>query len=80
MRMMKEIPISSQGPKGGNAHFLEDAERNAAYSGMFKLGCFLFIDPGSGGIWKFERCPDNPRGKWVEQRVTDVYLCKSMQS
>ena len=38
--MLNEIPISRQGPKGGNAQFLQDAERNAAYLGKFKPVCF----------------------------------------
>ena len=33
MEMMIEIPISSRGPKGGNALFLRDAERCAAFFG-----------------------------------------------
>ena len=33
---MDEIPTSSQGPKGGDAQFLQDAERHAAYFGMSK--------------------------------------------
>ena len=35
MGMTNEIPISSQGPKGGNAQVLQDAERSAAYFGKY---------------------------------------------
>ena len=41
MEMMNEIPISSQGPKGGKARILQDAERNAAYFGKFKPRYFI---------------------------------------
>ena len=38
MRMMNEIPISSKGPKEGNALFLQDAERNATDFGRSNPG------------------------------------------
>ena len=41
MGMLNDIPICSLGPKGGNAQFLQDAERNAAYFGKFKPGYFM---------------------------------------
>ena len=73
--MMKEIPISSKGPKARNALLLQDAE-NAAYFGKFKPGYYMYSGPGSQETWNFEKYPDNPRGKWDElaQQVTDVYL------
>ena len=71
---MNEIQISSQEPKGGNAQFLQDAERNAAYFGKFKLGYFMHIGPGSEETCKFETYPDNPQRKWEElaKQVTEV--------
>ena len=63
MGMMNGIPISSQGPRGGNAQFLQDAERNAAHFGKLKPGYFMYIGPGSEETWKFEKYPDNPQVK-----------------
>ena len=57
MELMNEIPISLQGPKGGKARFLQDAERNAPYFGEFKPR--YFIGPGSEKTWNFEKCPGN---------------------
>ena len=44
---MNQIPISSQGPKAGNAQFLQDVERNVAYVGKLNLWYFMHIGPGS---------------------------------
>ena len=51
--MMNEIPISSKGPKGGNALFLQDAERSAAQFGKFKPGtsCTLIQVQTKLGNW-----------------------------
>ena len=73
---MKEILISSKGPRGGNAFFLQDAERNAAYFGKFKPGNFMYIGPGSEETCKFETVPRQPTTKVDElaKQDTDVYL------
>ena len=55
---MHEIPISSQGPKGVNAQFLEDAERNAAYFSRFEPGCFMCVGPSSEKTWTSEKKTD----------------------
>ena len=44
---MNVIPSSSKEPKGDNATFLQDAERNAAFFGKFKPKYFIYIGPGS---------------------------------
>ena len=43
MGMINEIPISSQGPKGSNMQFLQDAERNAANFGKIKPRYFILL-------------------------------------
>ena len=58
-----KFPISSPGPKGGNTQFLQDAERNATYFGKFKLGYCMYIGPGAEETCKFDKYPDNPKGK-----------------
>ena len=75
---MNEISMSSKGQKGGSAQCLQDAERNPVYLGRFKPGCFMYIVPGSEETWKFERYPDNLKGKLDElaKQVTDVYLAQ----
>ena len=65
MGTINEIPISSNGPKGCNALFLQDAERKAAYFGEFQPGYFMHIGPGSENNWNFEKYPDNVKGKWI---------------
>ena len=75
---MNEIPISLLGPTGGNALFLQDAERNAAYFEENKPGYFMYIGPCSK-TWNFEKKhPDKPKGKWDElaKQVTNVYLAQ----
>ena len=74
--IMNETPISSKGPKEGNAQILQDLERNAANFGKFKPKYFMYIGPGSEKTWNFEKNPDNPQRKWDElaKQVTDVYL------
>ena len=62
-QMMNEIPFSSQGPKRGNAQFLQDAGRNAAHFGKFKPGYFMYVGPGSEETWKLGKYTDNPKGK-----------------
>ena len=57
--IINEIPIYSKGPKEGNALFVQDAERNAAYVGKLKLGCLMYIGPSSKETWKFEKYPGN---------------------
>ena len=76
MGMMSEITTSSKEPKGREALFLQDAERNAAYFGSFKPGYFMYIGPASEKTWNFEKYPDDPKGKLDElaNRVTEVYL------
>ena len=63
MGMMNEIPISSQGPKGGNTQCLQDAERNAAHIGKLKPGYFMYIGPSSEETWKFEKVHRQPKRK-----------------
>ena len=60
--MMNVIPLYSQGPKGGNALFLQDAERNAAYFEENKPRYFMYIGPGSE-IWNFEKAPRQTKRK-----------------
>ena len=81
MGMMTEVPISPQGPKEGNAQFLQDAEINAAYFGKFEPGYFMYIGSGSEGTWEFEQYPENPKGRWDElaRQVTEVYLVQNIQ-
>ena len=55
MVMMNEIPISSKGPKRGTSLFLQDTDRNAAHFEKFKPGYFMYIGPGSGKTWHFEK-------------------------
>ena len=76
MGMMSGFPMSSQGPKGGDAQFLQDAATIVAYFGKFKSGYYMSLGPDSGGTWKFEKYIDNPKGKWNELagQVTEVYL------
>ena len=71
-----EIPISSQGPKGGDAPFLRDADRNAACFRKFKPVYFMFMGPRSEKTWNLKRYPDNPKVKRNElaKQVTDVNL------
>ena len=73
---MNEIPISSQGPKGGNAQFLQDAERHAAYFGKFKPRYFMHVGRRSEEIWTLVKYRDNPKEKWDElaKQVTEVSL------
>ena len=59
MGMMSGFPMSSQGPKGGDAQFLQDAATNAAYFGKFKSWYYMSLGPGSEGTWKFEKYIDN---------------------
>ena len=75
MVMMNEIPISSKGPKRGTSLFLQDTDRNAAHFEKFKPGYFMYIGPGSGKTWHFEKYFDDPKGKWDElaKQVTNVY-------
>ena len=47
MRMMNEIPILVQEPKGGVETFLQDAELNAPNLNRFKPGHFIDIGPRS---------------------------------
>ena len=88
--MMSEIPFVSQEPKRGNAKFLLDAERSAAYFGKFRPEYFLYTGPGQRTLGSLKRYTDNPGGTWDElaRQVTDVYLvqrhpilkgCKSFQ-
>ena len=82
MGMMTEVPISPQGPKEGNAQFLQDAELNAAYFGKFEPGYFMYIGSGSEGTWEFEQYPENPKGRWDElaRQVMEVYLVQKHPS
>ena len=82
MGMKNEIPISSQGPKGGNAQFLQDAERHAANFGKFKPGYVVFFGPGREETWKLEKYTDNPKGKRDELagQVTEVFVQKLQSS
>ena len=50
--------------------FLQDAERNAAYIGKFNCRYFMYIGPGSEETSKFDKYPDNSKGK-----CTQVYFC-----
>ena len=61
--MVSEIPISSKGPKGDRAQFLQDVERNSVYFAKFKPGYSMYIGPGSEETCTFERYPANPQGK-----------------
>ena len=81
MGMMNEIRISSQGPKGGNAQFLKDVERNAVYFGKFKPGYFMCTGPRSEETCTFEKYTDNPRGNWDElaRQVMDVFRGQTLQ-
>ena len=63
MGMTNENPTFLQGPKGGDVQFLQDAERNAAYFGKFKPGCFMYTGPGSQETWKFESAQTTQKGK-----------------
>ena len=76
MGMMNEIPTSSQGPKGDNAQFLQNAGIHAAYFEKFNPGYFTYTGSGSEETWAFEQYTDNPKGKWDELtgQVTDVLL------
>ena len=76
MGMMSVISISSQGPSGGNALFLQDATRNAVYFEKNKHGYFMYIGPGSEKTWNFEKYFDDPEGNWDElaKQVTNLYL------
>ena len=75
MGMMNEFQISSQGPKGGNAHFVQDAERSAAYFGKFKPGYFMYIGPGSEERWRVPRQHKRKVGRTCKTS-TDVYLAQ----
>ena len=76
MWMMNKIPISSKEPKGGDALFLQDAERNAAYFARLKPGYFMYIGPGSKKTWNFWEVSDDRKGERDElaKQVTDVCL------
>ena len=73
--MMNEIPISSQGPKGGNTKCLQDAERNAAYFGKFKLGTLCVLVQVQKNLEFLKNTPKNQEenGTTLQDKVTDVY-------
>ena len=74
--MMNEIPTSSKEPKGGNAIFLPNAERNSVYFRQFKPGYFMYIGAASEKTWHFEEYPDDPKGKRDElaRQVKEVCI------
>ena len=76
MWMKNKFPISSKEPKGGDALFLHDAERNAACFARLKPGYFMYIRPGSEKTWNFWEVPDARKGERDElaKQVTDVCL------
>ena len=63
MRLMNEIPSSSQKPKEGCELFLQDADRNAPNCNRFNPVHFIYIGPGSEETWNFERYADNSLGE-----------------
>ena len=80
--IINEIAISSKGPKGSNALFLQDAERNAAYVGKLKPGYLMYIGPGSKETWKFEstQTTHEESGMNSQNKLLMCILYKSIQS
>ena len=64
MRIMNEIPISSQKPKEGCELFLQDAERNAPNLNRLRSRHFIYIGPGSEETSNYEKYADNSLGEW----------------
>ena len=70
MGMMNIIPISAQGPKGGNALLLQDAERmHAAYLEKNKTGTSYTLVQVYNKPWHFQKYPDNQKENGMNPRI-----------
>ena len=81
MGMMNEIPISSKGAKAGEALFLQDSERNAAYFGKFKPAYLMYIGPCSEKeLLKSIQMTQKENGTNEQSKLRKSVLYRSIQS